>query len=432
MNLPKSVQATEAWRPEHDNLDDAQTWDIFAPIYEQLLTHCSPCCFPPPWDFLSTPEHCRGPVADPAAALGDLRARCDDETLQAAKVLSTSAEEGLHLSPRFTGPGALLIPLRGPRDGTLQGLLTARGCLPTYPFAIEQVQKDHWTCEALLVTGVLFATPNIQEVALLRALGLPATLSLDLHRLPLSGLHRLNDSFADNPPPRSGALLPSLALVGWSPLSLAAQPPPELMRAVTHLTQAREHLKMELAGVGAWRLGAADLENLRFRVKLRNARLIQQLLRHSADTLEDVATLLPPREVVTPSPEETGRAFAAAQADLLAQLADPSPWDALSDGARRAREAYEKLVQHKLIEPLRIWALASRDAVLRNVGIQLTEVCQLLHGMSPLLLTLQARQLQSALAGASEPLPTQMFAQYLALIGRLGNLIRDLCQWRQR
>jgi hypothetical protein len=204
------------------------------------------------------------------------------------------------------------------------------------------------------------------------------------------------------------------------------------MPAIKHLTQAREHLKRELAGVRAWRLGAKDLKKLRFRLTLRNARLVQQLLRHSADTLEDVATLLPPEEVVTPSPEETGRAYAAAQADLLAQLAAPSPSGARSDRAGQAQDAYEKLIQQKLIEPLQIWALASSDAVVRNVGIELTRVCQLLHRMSPLLLTLQARQLVSALTAASEPLPTQVFAQYLALTGRLGNLIRDLGQWRQR
>jgi hypothetical protein len=207
-------------------LDDAQTWDTFAPIYEQLLTHCSPLRFPPPWDFFQAPEHCRGPVADPAAALADLRAGFNEATLRAAKVLSPSPENGLRLSPLFAGPGAALIALRDPRDGPLRGLLTARGCLPKHQLPTDIVQKDHWTREALRVTGVLFASPDIQEVALLQALGLPATLSLGLDRLTLSGLNRIKVSFQENPPPRSGAFRPTLALVGWSPLSLAAQPPP--------------------------------------------------------------------------------------------------------------------------------------------------------------------------------------------------------------
>ena len=126
-------------------------------------------------------------------------AQFDEATLRAAKVLSTSPEEGLHLSPLFAGPDAALIALRDPRDGPLQGLLTARGCLPRHYLPIDAVQKDHWTREAVQVMGVLFATSDIQEVALLQALGLPATLSLGLHRLTLSGLDKLNSSFEDNP-----------------------------------------------------------------------------------------------------------------------------------------------------------------------------------------------------------------------------------------
>jgi hypothetical protein len=82
------------------------------------------------------------------------------------------------------------------------------------------------------------------------------------------------------------------------------------------------------------------------------------------------------------------------------------------------------------LEPVQAWALASSDAVVRKVGMELTRACHLPHRLSPLLFTLQTRQFESAVATASEPLPTKAFAQYLALTVRLGQLIRDLCQWR--
>src|SRR5690242_20130269 len=83
---------------------DPQTWGAVSPVYERLLTHCSPLRLPVPWDFLQAPAHCRGPVSDPAAALADLRARFDEATLQAAAVLSSSPKEGSCLSPLFASP----------------------------------------------------------------------------------------------------------------------------------------------------------------------------------------------------------------------------------------------------------------------------------------------------------------------------------------
>lgn len=411
---------------------DAPTWGTFAPIYEQLLTHCPPLRFPPPWFFLAAPSHCRGPVANPTAVLGELRSRYDEATLHAAQVVCTSAD-GLQLEPRFAGPDAALIALRERPDGPLVALLTACGCLPRDRLSLFLVWQDHWTQEALRVKGVLFAAPDIREVALLQALGLPATLGCDLDQLPLPALARLNDSFAHHRSPRGGVARPTLALVGWSPLALVAQPSPALIPAVQHLAHARKHLKMALAGVRSWRLGADDVDNLRFRLKLRSACAVQKLLLDSTETLEDFTTLLPPGDVAAAAAAKAvadRRAFAAAHADLLARLAETSTLG-LSEGVRQARDVYDEHVESQLIAPLRDWALSSSDPVIRNVGLELTIVCHLLHRLGTLLLSHQAHQFERDRSAASEPLPAKALTQYLALIARLGQLIRDLCQWRK-
>jgi hypothetical protein len=139
-------------------------------------------------------------VVNPTAVLADLRARFGEATLHAAKVVKSSAE-GLHLNPLFAGPDAALVALRDPPDGPLQTLLTSRGCLPSYLPPTDAVKQDHATRAALRDHGVLYATPEILEVALLQALGMPATLSLGLQRLTLAGLADLNASFQDNKPP---------------------------------------------------------------------------------------------------------------------------------------------------------------------------------------------------------------------------------------
>jgi hypothetical protein len=289
---------------------------------------------------------------------------------------------------------------------------------------------ERWTDPVLTSCGVLLATPHIHEVALLQALDLPATLSLGLHQLSLPALEKLNKCFEEESEPRSHAVRPTLALVGWSPLTLGAQPSPELMPVVSRLNQVRRFLDIPLSGVRTWRLSADALENPRFRLTFRDRHAVRNLFLATANTLEDIASLLPP--AAAPSDAETARTYAAAQTDLLTQLGDRSPSGALSERARQARDVYEEMIQQRLIEPVQAWALASSDAVVRNAGMELSRVCHLLHRLSPLLFTLQARQFENALAGESEPLPATALAQYLALTGRLGNLMRDLCQWQQR
>ncbi len=230
---------------------DAPTWGTIAPIYEQILLHCPPLDFPRPWHFLPAPAHCRGPVANPTAVLDELRARFDEPALQAAEVVC-ACEDGLQLDSLFAAPDAALVALREQPDGPLLALLTARGCLPRDLLSINAVQQDHWTLEALRIKGVLYAAAGIREVALLQALGLPATLASDLHRLSLPGLVKLNNSYAIHWLPSSGAARPTLALLGWSLLALDAQLSPALAPAIQHLAQARKYLGLKLPGVRSW------------------------------------------------------------------------------------------------------------------------------------------------------------------------------------
>ncbi len=400
----------------------------YRPVYEQILKHCRPLQFQPPWDFLKAQPNCLGPVANPTAVLAELREHYDDAMLLAAGVLDVSGEEGPHPNQLFTGADAALIALRGPSDGALRGLLHERGCLPRKKISLDLVQKDGWTQQALLAHGVLFATPEIREVALLQALGLPATLSVDLRRLPLSGLANLNTDFKKRLRSGFGTAGPTLALVGCSLLSLDSQPSPALAPAVEHLTRARNYLDLNLSGVMALRVRADDLDNLRLR--FRKADTVQNLLLEAANNIEDIATLLPPSDVGIEANAESGRAYAEAQANLLALLAGAPTAGPLPERVRRAMETYEQLVQSTLIAPLLNWALSSKEAVLRNAGVQLTTVCHLLHRMSPLLLAQQTRQFGCALATGSEPLPTEALSQYLTLTARFSNLLRDLWQWR--
>jgi hypothetical protein len=410
---------------------DTLAWSTFRPIYERILELSTPLKFPAPWDFIHAPPHCVGPVADPTAVLADLRGQFDEASLREAGVLSTSDKQGLELSPLFTDPDAALVALYGGVDKSLVGLLTARGCLPLQALPTILVLREQWTYDALQFHSVLYATPDIREVALLRALRMPATPSHHLHRLTYAGLQELENLFFADPQVDFCSYRPTLALLGWSLLSLSAQPNPALLLAVKHLMQARKNLEMELSGILTWRLSSDDVEDLRHWVKLRDAESVQQLLRKQAAALDDLEILLLTSSVTTTTEADPGNALARTRAALVDQLANAPAVGPLPDRARRAREVHDEQVQRTLVEPLEKSFLASSDPLSRNIGVQLTRALQWLHGMDPLLDSQLSRQFDRANQGVSAPLPAETLKQFLALTGRAGSLVRDLCQWRK-
>jgi hypothetical protein len=190
------------------------TFDL---IFERILQHTIPLEFAAPWDFVEPQRDCFGPVADPTAVLADLRGSFDDGTLREAGVLTTSPQGGTLLNPVFTRRDTALVALRGHPPAPLKGLLTPEGCLPSSIVPALGVLQDNWTYDALSLKGVLYATPDIHEVALLRAIGIPATLSLHLDRMRYQGLEKVNRLFVRDPRVWLGAYQPTLALLGWSP-----------------------------------------------------------------------------------------------------------------------------------------------------------------------------------------------------------------------
>jgi hypothetical protein len=167
----------------------------YAAVYQSLLSRCLPYAFRAPWDFLRPDDDARGPVCDPDAALAELRKEFDDDALLGAGVIDPASSEP-RLRPELVDPECGVVALRGGPGRDPFCLLTARGCLPRRPSGIAVAFKDAWTRAQAERRGQLFAAWRIGEVALLRALGLPATLAVDLTRGGLRGLHHLDDRFA--------------------------------------------------------------------------------------------------------------------------------------------------------------------------------------------------------------------------------------------
>jgi hypothetical protein len=424
--------------------------NVYEDVYKSLLRWCPPLGFEPPWGSLTPDAACRGPVDKPAKALAALRKRFAEERLLAAGVIDLAPDGCCRVSPELTNPVGAVIALRPRPEGPPRYLLTARGCLPRARWPIDVVLQDAWTVRRLLRVGVLFAAMRIWEVALLRAAGLPATLATGISRLGTYRLGQLDGRFGcqDFVPPRgppaaagedggpnaAGGAPPrwpgrsgvTLALLGWSPLALTPEPSPALAHAVAHLAAARRHLGLPLEGVTAWRLSPRDIDNLRFRLRFRDPRLVRELLQERADSLVDFERLAGPA-APGQGPPEAG--YVAARAELLAALADDRAAGHQAHRVRRAMRIYEEMVQRDLIGPLEEWALQSDDPVVRNAGTQLAAVCGLLHQMSPLLADLQAGRFERARGGDADLVPGKTLTHYLTLTARLGSLMRDLGQW---
>jgi hypothetical protein len=398
--------------------EDSQ--DEFGAAYERLLALCAPLTFPAPWGFLRPHSHCRGPVRDPGAALAGLRAEFPDPLLSAAGLLEPGPDGRGRLPPALAGPAAAVVPLRRHPLAPPFALLTAAGCLPRRLLparaALEDAQFGPLTRNAVLVVAA-----DVLEVALLWSLTFAATLADGLDTLGAAGLREVDGRFGRGT---------RLALLGWCPLVPSAGPSAAVAPAAARLAAARVYLGLPLAGVKAWEFFEQELGNLRFRLELRDADLVLELLRASTEQWEDVEWLCPgPVAAELGPPPPPG--YAAAQEALMAALAERREGAQPASRLREPLAAYEAAVQRELVAPLQRWALEGPDPVARAAGAELANVGSLLHRMAPRLADLQYDQLTRPRGAEDGPPPPPLLAQYLALAGRFGGLMRDLAHWRK-
>jgi hypothetical protein len=435
------------------------------PLYQVqhvLLQHCPPLRFASPWDFLSADEGCRYPVTNPREVLGALARKYHIGVLDSARVIDRGSSGELRLRPALSNPAGAIIGLRQAPGVWPHDLLTARGDLGSDPCTLSSALADSQTAAAVKETRVLFLPFRIGEVAWLRSLGLSATLCPPIHRFTPEQLGAFDTAFKEDfgelgpkiqearatrptsdqnrPSPPSGVVgprptaagppppKPTLALLGWAPLTLTSQFNPALTRLAAYLLGIQRHLCLEFSGLAVWRPPPSVLENLRFRLKWRNAELIRELLLESTEELSNWEPYGAPAQ--TGNQDTVSEDFATVQDQLLAELAGSRGRDP-SLQLQRVQNRYEEAVRRDLVAPLQTWALANPDPVIRNAGVELARTFHLLHAMSPLLQDIQRRHLQGSLTGELEALPPRMFDQYLKLGTRLGSLMRDITQWQR-
>ncbi len=215
-------------------------------IYETLFWSGSVYALPEPWLPLPTDADVRGCPEDLARLWTDLEARFTPAALLRSGIAWETAPGRLQLSPALQAGGPLIFVRPKPRTLPIE-VLTSQGCLSGRHLPVVAALNDDRTRMALAAgEGLLLAASTLDDVIVLRALGLAATLATGLESIDRQQLDRLKDYFGWKQRPRwppqsdsakdgpldcpvSPTIFPSAARAGGRPTSApgSAQAPPQ-------------------------------------------------------------------------------------------------------------------------------------------------------------------------------------------------------------
>jgi len=451
---------------EPENLPD------FSESYQKVFERCSPFFLPAPWDFLAVDSDCRGPISDPEKTLAVLQQEFAHDQLVDAGVIQY-LPDGVQFNPALVNHESAVVALRDEPGGKPFELLTASGALSGRGLPVLASMRDARTKEIMTTNNALYVTSDIREAALLRSLGLAATVASGLHGMSLEMLRSLNQRFgptgqskayqdmttaielelAENadsdeaeplegansaaapvsttpsagersspeaaPPPRE----PSLVLIGWGPLSLKLELPSWLPALTAELHLAKRHLRLRFQNINAWRPSPEDLDQLCYLLRLRDESVVREWFLERYGIHFSRLTDRP-----DPDGPDGQPSIVRAWNDLQERLDDDRPERRLSDATREALSNYEKLADEQLVQPLQRWALAHADPAVQNAGVELAYVGGLLHRLKPALQAELTLALDAGFREGQQPGPKTLFDQYLQLAGLFSRLLLTLAR----
>jgi hypothetical protein len=291
----------------------------FQAIHRRILQSCGPVPWPGSWAFLADyaghadGSDAVGPVVDAEALRSGLLEEFSPEMLAAAGVIDLTPDG----EPVLAGPlgGAVLIPTQHVWNRATD-ILTAAGLLSGSSLPVLAAADDvHTDKHVKAALGRLYVAAGLPDVAVLRALGLPATTAhgmgeldwpqmrhlcndYDLPRTatgvqptlpeaakptdalgPLAENLRRRQSSVEVPP--SGRIRPRLTLVAWSPGSCSQDTPPAVANAIHRLGQFATHLRTDVSRIDVWRPTKKDLERLKFVLGLAEVEQVRTVLLES-------------------------------------------------------------------------------------------------------------------------------------------------------
>ncbi len=435
----------------------------------EILTHFMAYCVPATehWKgFLPHGSNVLQCLRSPDKVVDELLASFTIDELVSSGLARRYDTERCQLIPELVA-GQLFIALRDETTAAPYDLLTAEGCLSGELPALA-VLRDRETRTMLEKSQMtLLAAATIEDVLVLRACGLPATLASGFEALPLDDIGRLavfglqcdpsyreaalaqqaEEEDAATQPHRAevdtenmGSAAPhgtwevddttaeedvSLMLVGWHPSQLTYATATAQKRVADYFLQLSQHLNLEVWELNWWQPQQAEFAALEFVVGRRSAATFGQMLQKLA--LEGGVSIA---RIGKPAPQQPGPPsdLAEAMAALDAYRQPPHHFFASPTGAEKTRAEFFRLLERDLLAPLRKQAMASGDPLERLQWMTLADLGQVFHSQS-LKIREQRDPSQSSGTHPGDQLPVK---ELLAIVNSMNSTIKEMKQCSPR
>jgi hypothetical protein len=324
---------------------------------------------------------------------------------------------------------------------------------------------------------------GIEDVAVLRACGIPATLATGLGQLDLADLGRLCDRFrlerrksrrleelelslgregdeiattidtmqqsacggcgkqaAHDERSRIGAepdgdavsidapIEKRLVLVRWSPAALDIEPPAAFDAVSGYFKELKRHLGLELFDVYIWLATFEDVDRLRFLMRHREVVHVEEAL---LDCLYDGLRGLEQHDQAEARQMTVPRDFPAAVLILRNMLlADRFQCDRVQRRHEALRHV-ERLLHEQVIEPLMNEVMKTNSATERAIGLAATQLVQMFLNESVAINMGGGQSLSEAGIADFRTLPLERIKVLLALGDRVTKFVRELDRCKQ-
>ena len=385
-------------------------------IYECLAELSERYCLPAPVDFVPSGEDIFRSPKEPDSVVAELTKKFPADELLASGIIVNDGDRNRQLNPKLSEGFVLL---RDRATDNVYDVLTEQGCL-TSGLPVLEVLGDKQTRAALTNSEFLCVCFAFEDLAYLRALGLPATVGFGMENMSPPALeafcrafeielgHLLEDKDDESShvdpsgscsagPVRKSEACPDdgepvadrqsvldramqskaaagcqVALVEWSPASMSLEPSPSVAVLRSFLDDVYTHLSVNTRMIQSWSPNHKDLERINFALK-RQA--VPWLCRVVSRDLEDNVTTLDRsgdsgRQEVRVPPKDYVEALSQLQQNHRgnnSRLLSP-------DRREQVWRDFEDKLEHDVINPMRNSALASWDPMEKVLRLMFAEL----------------------------------------------------------
>ena len=429
-----------------------------------------------PLGFLEVDEEVYVCPLEPAEVVRALNEDFSIEDLVDSGILVAAEGEAVALAPALTGTASFVV-MRDAVTHQPYELLTRKGCLFAEALPVFEILRDGRTQDLIEDgTGDLFVAFDLEQVVMLRACGLPATLAQGLDDLPLEYVEQFCESFAvtrsrsdrlvsreeiedehrsqsechpedpirrmmrdrmnddvggagqaaDCDAPSSTDVSASpisarLVFLGWTPMEISNAVPLQLKAIVDHLHQLQRFMGVELYDIGLWEVNEETIERLRFIAKRNSSVIFKEAMRDAADNTIGILQFGKKKSVAIVPPNN----YTTALARLLG--CSSGEGGIRLPGPNQRNEAWrdvQRLLSQQVVGPLRELALATSNPIDRNLLMSLAELSNVFHLQSVAMGEQLSRRIAECGIESGGQLPEDQFKNLMAMADRMIGIAR--------